>query len=230
MTPADPVEGDRFGETVAASGPVVAVGAPYRDDGALKDVGRAYVFEEQVLCASTPRTGCKQITTGKGAPALLLSKGRSGVQHDRAIFRWFPGAATDLAEFGNPLSDRTYALCIYDETSTGFQLIVDTTALPGGTCAGRPCWRMNRTGTKYLYRNPELTPDGMLRLDLISGPDRKARLVAVAKGARAGIPALPLQQNSRVVAQIVNDLGTCWSVEFQAPARVNSTGKFRDND
>ncbi len=202
MTPSDATENDQFGEALATSGPLAAVAAPYRAQNGVEDVGRAYVFEEVVLCTPLPRPGCKSVTAGKGSPLLLLSKSRSGIRYDRVTFRWFPGEATDMSEFGDPGADRTYALCVYDEAPSGFSLILDATAPPGGLCAGRPCWRRNRSGTKWLYRDRELSPDGMLRLDLVSGPSDKARLVAVAKGARAGVPTPPLQQATRVVAPV----------------------------
>lgn len=231
MLPSDPMEGDSFGESVAVSGSVAVVGAPYRSIAGLRDVGHAYVFEQQALCTAVPRTGCKQVaSTASGKPAIALLRPRADRAYDRVVFRWKPGQATTMAEFGDPSLDRTYALCVYDETPSGFVLLVDTTASPGGVCANKPCWRLNRSGTKWLFRNPELTPDGMLRMDLQSGPDGSARVVAVAKGYRAGVPPLPVQQATRVVAQVVNDLGTCWSAEFTAPAKKNTDKKFTDSD
>ncbi len=229
ITPSDPAGGERFGAPVAVTGSAVVGGAPGREAAGLPLVGRALVFEDKVLCSATPRSGCKSVTVGKGTPTLVLSKSAVGIQRDRIAFRWFPGEATDFSEFGDPAS-RAFALCVYDEQSAGFNLVASATAPPGGICRNRPCWRQNRSRTKWLYRDRDLTPDGLLRLDLVAGASGKARIVALAKGSLARVPALPLQQNTRVVAQVVSDTGACWSAEFTAPAQVNTDRRFRDKD
>lgn len=42
------------------------------------------------------------------------------------------------------------------------------------------------------------------------------------------MPMLPLFQDTRVLAQLRNDLGNCWEAAFSAPATRNEEIEFRD--
>src|SRR5262249_59289175 len=77
------------------------------------------------------------------------------------------GQATDLDEFGHPLTTATYLLCVYDSSATPQPLM--TIAAPSGqTCGGAACW--GAKPSTYSYRDKLLTPDGLLRINLQARP------------------------------------------------------------
>jgi len=61
-----------------------------------------------------PSTGCRQ-PTEPGKAALLL-RTESTSYSDALKWKWGSGAATARADFGDPLTTDSYALCIYDES------------------------------------------------------------------------------------------------------------------
>ena len=71
-------------------------------------------------------------------------------------------------------------------------------------------------------------PDGIRKAKLKTGPDGIAKVSVAGKGLP--LPALPLSQSPRVVAQLVNTAGTCWSAEFRNSPRQNNRRKFKDRE
>src|SRR5690349_1335374 len=66
------------------------------------------------------------------------------------------GPPTALGDFGDPRSTTpSYALCVLDDSSP--RLVAGPVAPAGGTCAGRPCWRLI-SETTLEYRNSGLAP------------------------------------------------------------------------
>jgi hypothetical protein len=134
----------------------------------------------------------------------------------RLVWKWTRGAATTVADFGNPLATTSYALCIYG----GSQLLMTATAPAGDTCAGRPCWTARSRG--FRYGDKLLTPTGVARVDLQAGIAGRAKVGVKGKGTLLAVPSLPIQ-NLPVTAQLVNSNGTCWTSTFGSPARNDAT-------
>jgi hypothetical protein len=171
------------------------------------------------LCPETPTPGCR--APASGGKSLLLVKDRSDDVQDRLIWKWLPGAATDLAEFGDPAADEDYALCVYDGTTRVFSGRADA----GGTCAGKPCWKATSTGFKF--KNKALSPDGTLLLLLKSGADGAAKIVFKGKGDNLLLP--PLAATGPMTAELRQSSGAvCWGATYSSPFLVNDGATFKD--
>jgi hypothetical protein len=141
---------------------------------------------------------------------------------DALTWTWSKGAATALADFGNPVSGSTeYTLCIYDSAP---HLIA--TIPGGGTCSGKPCWTATKTGFKY--NSKDLALDGIQQLQLTAGVAGKAKIKVTGKGEKLVLPTLPLTQAPTVTVQLTNTNGVCWEAAFSAPASKDNTTQFND--
>lgn len=169
------------------------------------------------LCASTPRVRCRKPTrTGK---SMLRVRNETPDVKDRLVWKWAKGAMTRRVDFGDPLTTTSFTLCGYDDS--GLMLVL--TIPPGGTCAGRACWR--RTAVGFAYDDEELSPDGVLALRLREGEEGGARIVLKAKGPNLRLPALPLR--TPVTVQLLrSDDQPCWDARFPA-ARKNTSTLFK---
>ena len=173
------------------------------------------------LCGPTPTSGCRG-TARLGAQLQL--KNAPGGTSDKLQFKWLRGAATEMADFGDPTANAAYVLCVYDGSANP-QPLVAALAPAGDTCqAGRPCW--TSTSTSYKYRDPLLSPAGLQSVDLRAGRiDGLAKMMVKGKGGALRLPALPLALP--VVAQLRNtQTGVCWDAEFTA-ADTNTATTFK---
>lgn len=172
------------------------------------------------LCDPTPSSGCRGAIPG-GAALTIRNLAIDG--KDQLQFKW-AGAATTLAEYGNPTSTASYALCVYDSASNGPPLL--TSAAPaGGICAkGQPCWKA--ASTSYTYKDRRLLPDGLSLVKLRQGlTDGKARIQIKGQSLDLRPPNLPL--TLPVTVQVKNtDTGTCWEAAYST-AGANDGTQFK---
>lgn len=172
------------------------------------------------LCDPTPSSGCRAAVP-RGASLTIRNSATDG--KDQLQFKW-AGAATTLAEYGNPTSTASYALCVYDSASNGPPLL--TNAAPaGGMCAkGKPCWKA--TSTSYSYKDAALLPDGLSLVKLREGEtDGKARIQIQGQSINLRPPNLPL--TLPVTVQVKNtDTGICWEAVYSA-AGTNDGTQFK---
>lgn len=163
---------------------------------------------------------------GTGAPALdcrTAAKGSLLLDAKRAQigWKWTNGAATTLADLGDPIGGgTTYALCTYD-TVAGVPALVARAAIPSG--AG---WKT--AGTGYSYRSKTGAPFGITSLTARPGAAGKAKLALKGKGTALAAPTLPLAQNPSVTLQLKSSTGVCWSQTYAAPARRNDATQLKD--
>jgi hypothetical protein len=167
-------------------------------------------------CVDGPRRGCKLPVTAR--TALLLLKDATPDTGDQVVFKWNKGAATTVAELGDPATSDDYALCVYDGTAA---LLMRTVAPAGGTCGTHPCWKPKGT-TGLGYKDALGDPDGVDKITLKAGAATKAKVQVKAKGVNAPLPALgnlslPLR------AQVQGEQGGCWEASF------GSTGVVRND-
>ncbi len=173
------------------------------------------------LCPSAPQLGCRV----SGRAALQLAN--TTTARAKLLWKWKRGDATTLQDFGDPLSTTAYAFCVYDTSAEVPALVMSATAPAGGICAGVPCWRQRPRG--YVYKNTELTPDGLLSLSLNGGDQGRASLTAKGRTSLLHMPSLPLHQESTVTVQVVSSDGAaCWQAAYTAPAVVNQVDAFLD--
>ncbi len=172
------------------------------------------------------QSGCLGVTLpGK---ALLQMRNRAGNAQDQLKWKWSRGAATALADFGDPTTTTDYALCIYDESGGGaVSLSLAARIAGGGGCAGKPCWRA--VGSKgYRYKDRNGIAGGIRALNLTSGADGKAKLRVKGKAGSLALPILPPAQNPGLVVQLKSSDGVCWTSRFDAPALVADSLRFKD--
>jgi len=163
------------------------------------------------LCAPTPATGCRLAAT---AASTFKIKDATPDLKDQLKWKWSKGAATTVADFGNPVTGTPiYRVCVYD-ASANPQPLLDMDVPPGGMCGTKPCWKA--TGTKgFGYKNKLGTPDGVTVVKLKMGVAGKAKVQATGKGAPLPTPALPL--TLPVTVQLVLQDGVtprCWQTAY----------------
>jgi cysteine-rich repeat protein len=177
------------------------------------------------MCAHhpVPAPGCR--TPALPGKAALILKDKEGDERDQLVWKWTKGAVSTRADFGDPEHVDDYTLCLYEERPAGAEVRLRARAPSGGDCRGRPCWSARRAGLKYLDK--DLTPDGILKLDLKEGTvPGKAKIILKAKGAALPLPALPLVPPLRV--QLHGAAGQCWEARYTEDGiRSNESGLFR---
>jgi len=148
------------------------------------------------------------------AGMLALQTGR----RDQLAWRWNQGIA-GKADFGNPLDDTDYDLCVLDKGTGSIRVIAHTTVPGGEDCAGKPCWKETATG--FEYRNP-VAP--LQQLSLQGGLPGRARIVARTLGTELVLPRLPLAPP--VLVRLHASNGACWGVNYTLP-QTNARRAFR---
>ena len=163
------------------------------------------------LCTATPATGCRLAAAGG---STFKIKDATPDLKDQLKWKWSKGAATTVADFGNPVTGTpAYRLCVYD-ASANLQPLMQMDVPPGGTCGTKPCWKA--TGVKgYSYKNKLATPDGVTVVKLKMGVQGKAKVQVVGKGDPLPLTALPLALP--VTVQLVLQDGAttrCWQTTY----------------
>jgi hypothetical protein len=171
------------------------------------------------ICGPTPQAGCR-------APALPLKgtvalKDKSPDKKDQVNWKYIKGAATTLADFGDPLTSTDYTLCVYDQSAAP-QPILLAHAPAGGTCGTKPCWKAVKDGFKY--NDKLLTPDGLQQVLLKSGVATKTKILVKGKADNLPMPTLPLTPT--VTVQLKSESGVCWEAKYSTPQK-NFAEQFR---
>jgi hypothetical protein len=177
-----------------------------------------------VACPPVPQTLCRQqLRPRRGRLAMDDWQGRFD-RKDRLEFTWRRGEATALADFGDPTTGTSYALCVYD----GADALVFRASVAAG-----PGWRRRRQAIDYADRT--LAQAGIRRIVLRSrGAQPGAALIRlVARGRQDNlgsggggnlpdiggfpVPAAPLA----IRAQLINSDGGCWEGRYGDAIRRN---------
>jgi cysteine-rich repeat protein len=189
------------------------------DDGNTTD-GDGCSSTCELTCLAAPATGCLSPAFPEKGRLVIKDKPEDG--KDKLIWKWLKGAVSPKASFGDPLVDDGYLLCMYDATG-----LVSSALIPaGGLCAGKPCWKEKSKG--YLYKDKELTPNGILLLKLNEGLETgKAKILIKAKGEHLDVPALDAL-TAPVTVQLGNNSGACWETTFSAPFQKQDAETFKD--
>ncbi|MFQ5666661.1 MAG: TolB family protein [Candidatus Binatia bacterium] len=164
---------------------------------------------------TTPLTQCRLPVASHRA--VLSLRDRTPDRGDRLQWTWKKGATTTQADFGNPLTDTGYTLCVYDQSAGADQLIMAHRIPAGGQ------WRPTQKG--FQYRDRFGTADGIVRVRLAGGSDGRAKIVIKGRGACLGVPALPLLQDTTVTVQLSNGT-TCWEAQYSTN-RSNEPERFK---
>jgi cysteine-rich repeat protein len=144
---------------------------------------------------------------------LKLKRGRTPEKNKlRWTWKAVPLGATD---FGDPLSDTDYRLCLYDEVA-GVPSLALESAAPAG-----PLWSASSKGLTFKGSGG---PGQLKRLKVKAG----SKLKLAAKGKGIALPGLPVSQDRSVRLQLRNDLGSCWEALYEAPASRSDASQFVD--
>jgi hypothetical protein len=117
-------------------------------------------------CITVPRPTCRGPVESKAAQ-LKVKDSLKGPKNGQVQWKWTTGAATALADFGNPVVSDGLALCIFDRSQATPSLLFRANVPPGGTCDDKPCWVGK--GKNFKFKNKTGEPDGATALTLTPG-------------------------------------------------------------
>lgn len=172
-------------------------------------------------CVIGPRTGC--LLTTAPLQGKLLIKDKTPDTGDQLQFKWNKGMATNLTDFGAPLTTDDYALCIF---APG--LVWKGTAPAGGICGTSQCWKqLSIKG--FSYKDKDRTPDGTDKIVLKAGLTGKAKVQFKGKGDNVdSVFPLPLPLSLPATVQLQSENGKCWESTFSnAGMQLNNTLLFK---
>jgi hypothetical protein len=157
-------------------------------------------------CVPNAPPQCRTPTASEKAVVRIDAHAADGLS-----WEWTSGARTDKADFGDPRSDTSYALCVYPESNPSVPIV--RAAIPAGSRCSRTtgCWRRTRRGFKYRSRSGG--PDGVDAVSLEAGPFGRARIAVRAHGRHLGLPSLPLTEAVTVRLQKVDGSEPCWDAQ-----------------
>jgi hypothetical protein len=160
--------------------------------------------------------------TARGAIAVA---DQGDDRKDKLEWKWSKGSA-EFADFGDPRTDDSYGLCIYDTTAGVPSLVVEI-----GVPASAVNW-VRRGGEKgYRYRDPTGSVAGITSILLTAGAPGRAKMRVKAVGVATPLPGpvggLYFNQDPKLTVQLSNESGQCWGSEFTSAPRDNDAGGFR---
>jgi len=170
---------------------------------------------DQNSCPLAPVPGCFAPGEGK---ALLLMKDDAQAKKDLVGWKWLKGEVITKAEFGNPVTDDSLALCVYHDST-----LVTRALIPGGTLCGakkpKPCWKETKTG--YKFKDKDAAPGGIatasFKEGLVAG---KAKAIVKGKGGNLEMPGLAGLAGlaGPLTVQLINtNNGMCLAAGYEAP-------------
>jgi len=186
------------------------------DDGVACTTGDTCSDVGVCMSAAMPEPPGVCLAPTLAGKASLTMQDQSKDSKDSVTWRWKKGAATALADFGDPLGTSGYDLCLYDDSG-----VLWSARLPGGVG-----WKT--TGTRgFKYKAPSKTA-AVRSLKLKAGEPGKAQIQWKAKGAAVAPPLLP--PTGATVAQLRSDTGTCWEARYTTPKKSTpETYKAKSN-
>lgn len=172
------------------------------------------------ICPEIPRVDCRQAARGmmRESRRLLSTNSRDSL---KTYFR--DGDPTYTSDFGNPLTETGYAICIWDETGGIPSLVFGLFIPAGGNCRGNPCWKESSGGFRYKNLDRPIQ-----RLKLTARSDGSSSESLKGRGVGLQLGPLPPAQDQRVSVQLINTNGVCWTASYETPAIASGTRVFRD--
>jgi hypothetical protein len=181
-------------------------------------------FNGIVACSSSPRNDCKAQTAPRGVFRLTNSTNDA---RDRLVWRWTKGDATDPSDFGDPLTNTAFALCVYDGSGAP-QPVASAISTAQGPCPkGVLCWTALSNSPTIRYFDGAKSVDGLQEIRLRSGSVGQPRISVRAGGEKLGLPPMPL--TPPVTVQLQSSDAACFSSTYQNDIKKNDGEKFRAN-
>jgi hypothetical protein len=162
----------------------------------------------------SPVVGCRTAVPGA---ALLTIDNRSPDTRDRLAWTLHKGAATTMAELGNPTTTTSYAVCLYDGVSGVPQRRLMKVIPPGAR------WKAFNRG--FRFRDSTTATGGIQGITLSEGTAGHSSVAVRGKGQPLTLPGLPLAKQPNVIIQLLNDT-TCWS-STHSTSVTNNIARFK---
>jgi hypothetical protein len=170
-------------------------------------------------CPATPSATCSDSLKGQ----LQLGDNADDDAKDKLIWKFLGGPALEQADFGDPTSDASYALCIYDDGVLKVEVRIP---------ADNTKW--SEVGAKgYKYKDGSGTPDGATKAKFLGGDQDRSKLQVKGKGTELPMPtpvsATQFFNNTTgVTAQLREENGDCYETSFTpGQATKNTASKFK---
>lgn len=170
-------------------------------------------------CPARPATTCSA-----GRKATLRIRDESPATR-RLVWRWADGAGVDQQDLGDPSTNTSLRLCIYDSTAGVSTLVGHVEIDPNEH------W-LDANPDGWAYKDSTGIEDGVHKLQLGSGAIGRASMRLDARGPNLPMPAAFsagefFDQDSGVTVQMFNDATSkCWSSVFSV-ATTNTATRFR---
>ena len=206
------LDGDFAAGTLVREDEAPVDGATMTDDGAQIPVPageHTYVVSVGPPCPAAPRSDCRPGLRA-GSSRLTMSRG-AGAENARLAWKWGGGAATSAEDFGDPLTDTSFTVCVYDGSG---EVLVEAQVPSGDACSG--CWKGATSG--FAFRSTTGEPSGISAVRLEPGDDLRASVSVGGRGARLRVPELPVDAFPLTVALESSD-GGCWQSRFEEASR-----------
>lgn len=185
----------------------------------------------QCPTAPAPPASCRQMVVPSRHRLAIDDWSGSYGKKDRVEWGWRRGESTPFADFGDPLTTTSYALCLYDGNDT----LVFGSSIPAG-----PPWKTFRGA--FNYTNRALDATGIRRIALKSRGAAvgraSIRVVGAGRVMSLGNPdpignfpdlggfAIAVAPNT-VRMQLINSIGICWEGHYQNRIRRNQVVNAR---
>ena len=189
--------------------------------GSESDIVAQRFFNGTVGCTAAPRLDCRKQTS----PAGIFQLRNSGLDSaDKLVWRWPRGEATDLNEFGDPLTNDAVALCIYDGSAAPQPIATLISPAQGPCRRGVLCWTQ-LSGPVFRYFDGDKVNDGLQQIYLRAGGPGRARIGVRGKGEKLTLPTPPL--TTPVTVQLQTSAGACFTATYQGNVTTNVPGEFK---
>ena len=136
-------------------------------------------------------------------------------------WKWRSSATVAQADFGDPTTATSYALCLYDGSGLKFS----ARAPADGICGGRPCWRALHSAG-FRFKDSAGTPDGLTRILLKAGSTGRGKINLRGQGANLHTPATPFTTPVRVQFERSGS-SVCWDATYSTTPIRNDTSGFK---
>ncbi len=171
-------------------------------------------------CPSEPPTFVVSCDTPAKTLFRIKDKNGDGAgKGDKLLWKLINGPAATQADFGDPSSFASYAMCLYSDFFAGggnFSLAMEAIVAAAGTCAGNDCWAAIST-KGYKFKDKDALQDGIFKIILKGkAPAARTKLLFKGKGDALDLDpfTLPIPgDNYRALA--LNFAGAkCWATDF----------------
>ena len=183
-------------------------------------------FGQTSRCTAAPKTTCRQQTN----PLRGAFRFKLGTSPARAslIWRWPTGESTTRQDFGDPLTETDYTLCVYDQSADPQPILHAAVAADCkcGAGGGIQCWReLSGAGPPVEYFDPVAATSGVRRIRLKPGTNDDTRITVQGLGATLTLPDPPL--TAPVTVQLQASNGECFTASYDQQILENADGVFR---